>query len=1130
MAIATIVTATLQGIVNPISNVIQPPPEPQPRGIKYHYESLRRNRVPTFDGNPDPEVSHNWLKNVEIQLHLLEVPKKLRVEVMIPFLEHRARKWWETVSPPLAEEEQITWKQYYLAEFRLQKLSEFENFKQTQDMTVMEYTSRFNDLGTYVPTIMSDETLKMHRFKKGLNSRIQLALAVFKPRNFANLMSAAMSAKTDIKHREEENRNKRPLVGPFCSKMVPNSKSQIIQVVLQRGNLTVLAVQKESGATLVDRRTLRNVIGKYVLVSNAVKLAKNPAIVDCQKKDIRLQTPNKEEVIYHGKSKERKYLLSASQAWKAIKGGEEIYLAVINEIKEEEVPNLEDIPIVQEFPDVFPEELPELKELKEQLQELLDKQQIRPSASPWGAPVLFVKKKDGSLRLCIDYRELNKITIRNKYPLPRIDDLFDQLKGAKVFSKLDLRSGYQQLKEMTGRPPRNNRNTKGVNQNEDENSPGVNLSREDMMAIATIVTATLQGIVNPLSNAIQPPPEPQPRGIKYHCESLRRNRVPTFDGNPDPEVSHNWLKNVEIQLHLLEVPEKLRVQVVIPFLEDRARKWWETVSPPLAEVEQITWKQYYPAEFCLQKLSEFENFKQTQDMTVMEYTSRFNDLGTYVPTIMSDETLKMHRFKKGLNSRIQLALAVFKPRNFADLMSAAMSVETDIKCREEENMNKRPLVGQSAQNCPKFKKPNYSSGPSRGKFNSAVGHRIKDCPDNKDKGTRPNKPNENKTNARVYAITQEEDDNTNEMVADCQKKDIRLQTPNKEEVIYHGKSKERKSLLSTSQAWKAIKGGEKIYLAVINEIKEEEVPKFEDIPIVQEFPDVFPEELPSEIPNREVEFEINLVPGARPISKSPYRMAPAELKELKEQLQELLDKQQIRPSASPWGAPVLFVKKKDGSLRLCIDYRELNKITIRNKYPLPKIDDLFDQLKGAKVFSKLDLRSGYQQLKTDGQTERTIQNLEDMLRACALDFQGNWSEQLPLIEFAYNNSYHSSIEMAPYEALYGRKCRSPLYWDEVGEKAVTGPELVQITIDKVVVIKERLKTAQDIQKSWADVKRRPMELEVGGKAYVKVSPMKGVNRFSANLIRRSSFKAQRLAQQEAKLQITASIEELSLEE
>ncbi|KAA0035808.1 DNA/RNA polymerases superfamily protein [Cucumis melo var. makuwa] len=116
-------------------------------------------------------------------------------------------------------------------------------------------------------------------------------------------------------------------------------------------------------------------------------------------------------------------------------------------------------------------------------------------------------------------------------------------------------------------------------------------------------------------------------------------------------------------------------------------------------------------------------------------------------------------------------------------------------------------------------------------------------------------------------------------------------------------------------------------------------------------------------PDREIEFTIELLPGTAPISQAPYRMASSELKELKMQLQELVDKGYIRPSVSPWGAPVLFVKKKDGTLRLCIDYRQLNKVTIRNKYPLPRIDDLFDQLRGAALFSKIDLRSGYHQLK-----------------------------------------------------------------------------------------------------------------------------------------------------------------------
>ncbi|KAH0641913.1 hypothetical protein KY290_033526 [Solanum tuberosum] len=116
-------------------------------------------------------------------------------------------------------------------------------------------------------------------------------------------------------------------------------------------------------------------------------------------------------------------------------------------------------------------------------------------------------------------------------------------------------------------------------------------------------------------------------------------------------------------------------------------------------------------------------------------------------------------------------------------------------------------------------------------------------------------------------------------------------------------------------------------------------------------------------PNRDIDFCIDLEPGTRPISIPPYRMAPAELRELKSEIQELLDKGVIHPSASPWGAPVLFVKKKKGSMRMCIDYRQLNRVTIRNKYPLPRVDDLYDQFHGASVFSKINLRSGYHQLK-----------------------------------------------------------------------------------------------------------------------------------------------------------------------
>nr|KYP75878.1 Transposon Ty3-I Gag-Pol polyprotein [Cajanus cajan] len=137
----------------------------------------------------------------------------------------------------------------------------------------------------------------------------------------------------------------------------------------------------------------------------------------------------------------------------------------------------------------------------------------------------------------------------------------------------------------------------------------------------------------------------------------------------------------------------------------------------------------------------------------------------------------------------------------------------------------------------------------------------------------------------------------------------------------------------------------------------------EEIDVVRDFAEVFPDEVPGLPPVREMEFSIDLVLGAGLVSVAPYRMAPAELSELKGQLEDLLEKQLVRPSVSPWGVPVLLVKKNDGGSRLCVDYRQLNKLTIKNKYPLPRIDDLMDQLRGASVFSKIDLRSGYHQIR-----------------------------------------------------------------------------------------------------------------------------------------------------------------------
>jgi hypothetical protein len=177
-------------------------------------------------------------------------------------------------------------------------------------------------------------------------------------------------------------------------------------------------------------------------------------------------------------------------------------------------------------------------------------------------------------------------------------------------------------------------------------------------------------------------------------------------------------------------------------------------------------------------------------------------------------------------------------------------------------------------------------------------------------------------------------------VIQCRKKSVLLNSPQGERIEYVGTP-------STNYG-------------TVNSV---EGKALEDIRVVNEFPDVFPEDLPGMPPDRDIEFSIELIPGIAPISKRPYRMDVKDLAELKKQIEELLSKGFIRPSSSPWGAPTLFVNKKDGSRRLCIDYQSLNEVTIKDKYPLPQIEDLFDQMRGAKVFSKIDLISGYHQLK-----------------------------------------------------------------------------------------------------------------------------------------------------------------------
>ncbi|GJY77406.1 putative reverse transcriptase domain-containing protein [Tanacetum coccineum] len=196
----------------------------------------------------------------------------------------------------------------------------------------------------------------------------------------------------------------------------------------------------------------------------------------------------------------------------------------------------------------------------------------------------------------------------------------------------------------------------------------------------------------------------------------------------------------------------------------------------------------------------------------------------------------------------------------------------------------------------------------------------------------------------------------------CGKKVVRIPYGNKMLIVERDKGMSRLKVISCIKSCKYVKQGCHLFLAHVTDSKSKEK-RMKDVLVIRDFPEVFLEELPGLPPPRQVEFQIDLVPGDAPVARAPYRLAPSEMREFSIQLQELLEKGFIHQSTSPWGAPVLFVKKKDGFFRMCIDYRELNKLIIKNRYPLPRIDDLFNQLQGLSVYSKIDLRSGYHQLR-----------------------------------------------------------------------------------------------------------------------------------------------------------------------
>nr|GEV49379.1 hypothetical protein [Tanacetum cinerariifolium] len=691
--------------------------------------------------------------------------------------------------------------------------------------------------------------------------------------------------------------------------------------------------------------------------------------------------------------------ISCSKAQEYMAKGCQIFMAQVSAKKEEDKSKgkqLKDVPIVQDFSKVFPEHFPE------QLHELFDKGFIRPSSSPWGAPVLFVKKRDGSFRMCINYRELNKLTLKNRYPLPRIDDLFDQLQGSSIYSKIDLRSGYHQLRVREQDILKTAFRTRYGHYEFQVMPFGLTNTTEVFMDLMNRVCKPyLDKFVIVFIDDIliySKDEKEHEEHLKMILELLKEEKLYAKFSKCE-----FWIPKVQFLRHVIDSRGIHVDPAKIESIKDRASPKTPT------EIRLFLGLASYYRSASILSLPE-----GSKDFVVYCDASHKGKANVVVDALSRKERDKPLRVRSlVMNISLNLPKQILEPQ---------------IEALKPENLKKEDVGGMIRTDIPKERLEPRADGtlclngrswlPFYGDLRSVIMH---------------------ESHKSKYSIHP----GYEKMYQDVKKLDW---WPNMKVDIA--------TYVSKCLTYAKVKAEHQRPSGLL---VQPAIPMWKWDNITMDFV--------TKLPKLSQGFDTIWVIIDR-LTKSAHFLPIRENNPMDKLARIYLDRIMTRH-----GTPVSIICDRDG------------RFTSNFWKPSQKA-----------LCTNLYISTAYHP-ETNGQSERTIQTLKNMLRACVIDFGKGWVKHLPLVEFSYNNSDHASIKVTPYEVLYGRKCRSSNCWAEVREAQLTGHEMIQETTKKIILIKQRIQATRDQQKSYADQKQKPMEFEIGDWVMLKVLPWKGVVRF-----------------------------------